>query len=440
MLLKGGLIVSPVAPGISRQNGKKSGLKRADVRITGGIISEIGDDLKARDGDEVLDIQDRWISPGFIDIHTHLRDLNQQGKETIASGTRAAAQGGYTTVVSMANTDPTTDSPNILTIVLDKIAREAVVRVLPVAAVTLGLKGEQLSEMVRLAELGAVAFSDDGMPLTNLGLLRQALQYGKLLDKVIISHPEDHSLTRGGCIHESHVSARLGLPGIPAVSESACIAREIELARATGGRIHFAHVSTVQSVELIKGAKADGLPVTAEVSPHHIALCDEDITGFDTRFKMNPPLRGKKDQEALVAALKEGVFDAIATDHAPHTAAEKSMPFAQAPFGIIGLETAFSVTYERLVLSNQLTINELIYLLTVGPAKVLKLPDPELKPGARADIAVIAPHQEWTYLAGKGSSRSSNSPFDGATLKSKVVVTIFDGTIVHKEHASAAVG
>lgn len=433
ILLKRGLIVSPVKPGVSDQNGKKEGFKRADIRITDGVITEIGEGLADQSGEKIIDVNDLWITPGFIDIHTHLRDMNQSGKESIATGTKAAAAGGYTTVCAMANTDPTTDCPQVLSIVQEKIQKDAIVRVLPVVAVTKGLKGEELTEMVKLSEMGAIAFSDDGMPLWNLGLLKRALEVTKMLGKTIISHPEDHGLSQKGCINDSHVSAKMGLEGIPNVSESACVARELELVRATGSTMHFAHLSTTAAVALIRHAKAEGLPITAEVSPHHLSLCDDDIQNFDTRFKMNPPLRSKRDQNTLVEALKDGIFDAIATDHAPHTKQEKAQSFNAAPFGIIGLETAFSVVYERLVLTMVLSINELIYLLTTGPAQVIGLPDPALKPGARADITIIAPGKEWTYKAGKGFSRSSNSPYDGKTMNGKIIATICNGNIVYQE-------
>lgn len=429
IFLRRGLIVPPHAPG----KGSKKEFHRADVRIADGVIKEISEELTAASDETVIEANDMFITPGLIDIHTHLRDLNQAGKETIETGTKAAAAGGFTTVVSMANTDPPTDTPKIFSIVKDKIEASACIRVLPLAAVTLGLKGEQLTEMAQLAEMGAVAFSDDGMPLHNLAVMARGLQYAKMLNKTIISHPEDHALSKKGCMHDSQFATKLGLEGIPSVSESACIAREIEVVRAVGGRLHFAHVSTTEAVQLIKRAKEDGLSITAEVSPHHITLADEDIRDFDTRFKMNPPLRSKHDQNRLVEALREGIFDAIATDHAPHTKQEKSQAFANAPFGIIGLETAFSVVYERLVKEGHLTINELIYLLTTGPAAVIGLPDPALTVGSRADIAVIDPHRGWTYQTSKGFSKSTNSPYDGVALSAKVVATIANGKIVHQD-------
>ncbi|MBX3152164.1 dihydroorotase [Candidatus Obscuribacterales bacterium] len=429
ILLRRGLIVPPHQPG----KGTKKEFHRADVRIADGVIKEISEELAEASDETVIEANDLWITPGLIDIHTHLRDLNQAGKETIESGTRAAAAGGFTTVVSMANTDPPTDTPRIFSIIKDKIEETACIRVLPLAAVTLGLKGEQLTEMAQLAELGAIAFSDDGMPLHNLAVMARGLQFAKLLNKTIISHPEDHALSKKGCMHDSQYATKLGLEGIPSVSESACVAREIEVVRAVGGRLHFAHVSTCEAIQLIKRAKEDGLSVTAEVSPHHITLADEDIRDFDTRFKMNPPLRSKRDQNQLVEALKEGIFDAIATDHAPHTKQEKAQAFASAPFGIIGLETAFSVVYQRLVKEEHLTINELIYLLTSGPASVIGLPDPALVAGSRADIAVIDPKRDWTYQTTKGFSKSSNSPYDGVMLSAKVVATIANGKIVYQD-------
>jgi dihydroorotase len=436
ILIRRGLIVHPQAPGVRKD---KDAFKRADIRITDGVITEISEELSNEPDETVLDANDHWILPGLIDIHTHLRDLNQSAKETIETGTRAAAAGGFTTVVAMANTDPTTDSPRIFSIVQEKIAAHAQVRVLPVAAVTLGLKGEQLTEMAQLAEMGAIAFSDDGMPLMNLSLLARGLQFAKLLNKTIISHPEDRALSRGGCVHDSIVATRMGLEGIPSASESACVAREIEVVRATGGRLHFAHISTSAAVDLIKRAKADGLPITAEVSPHHISLCDEDIRDFDTHYKMNPPLRAKQDQFKLVEALSEGVFDAIATDHAPHTRQEKAQAFATAPFGIIGLETAFNVCYDRLVKQGRLTINQLTYLLTLGPANVIGLADPTIKPGARADLTVIDPKRNWKYQAQEGYSKSANSPYDGMTLATRVVTTIAAGKVVFQDQPTSLV-
>ncbi len=434
ILLKGGLVIRPVPPGSGSKNGS-SALKRLDVRMNNGVISELAEDLERHSEDTVLSVRDLYISPGFIDTHTHLRDLNESAKETIETGTRAAAAGGYTTIVAMANTDPPTDSPRILALTLDKIRTSAQVRVLPLAAVTLGLKGEQLTEMAQLAEMGAVAFSDDHTSINNLALLSRALRFAKLLDKTIISHSEDKDLSQGGCLNESHVSTRLGLEGIPSVAETASVAREIEVVRATGGRLHFAHVSTEGAVALIKRAKADGLKITAAVTPHHICLSDDDILDFDTRFKTSPPLRSKSDQEALIAAVKEGIFDAIACDHSPHSRHEKAQSFAHAPFGIVGLETSFALVHERLVKQKLISINELIYLLTKGPAKVLGLTEPEIVLGARADVTVIDPNHTWTYQSVKGFSRSHNSPFDGTMLSGKAMATIADGKIVFQEQS-----
>lgn len=436
ILLRRGLIVTPTMPGNSGNGDSKSrseSFKRADVRIEGDAISDIAEELEDHEGDIVIEANNMWLTPGLIDIHTHLRDLGQSAKEDIETGTKAAARGGFTTVVAMANTVPPTDSPLIFGQVQSACKARGQIRVLPLCCVTIGMKGEQLTEMATLAQMGAIAFSDDGMPVTNLAIMKRALEYGKLLGKPIISHPEDHHLSAGGCMNESAHSTKLGLPGIPTVSESACIAREIELVRATGAHLHFAHVSTEAAVGLIRQGKAENLPITAEVSPHHLSLCDEDVGEYDTHFKMNPPLRSKHDQFVLVEAVKEGLFDCIATDHAPHTREEKGQPFTAAPFGIIGLETAFSVVYERLVLSNEITINELIGLLTIGPARVIGLPDPTLKVGARADIAVIAPQTEWIYNAVDGASKSNNSPWNHRPLTGKVLATICGGQLAYRD-------
>jgi dihydroorotase len=362
----------------------------------------------------------------------HLRDLGQTAKEDIETGSKAAARGGYTTVVAMANTVPPNDSPLVFQQILNACKARAQIRVLPLACVTIGMKGEQLTEMATLASMGAVAFSDDGMPVANLAIMKRALEYAKLSGLPIISHPEDHNLTALGCMNESAQSTKLGLPGSPNVSESACVAREIELVRATGAHLHFAHISTEAATALIRQGKAEGLPITAEVSPHHLCLCDEDVLDYDTHYKMNPPLRSRSDQRVLIEALKEGLFDCIATDHAPHTREEKGLPFTSAPFGIIGLETAFAVVYEQLVLTNELTINDLVGLLTIGPARVIGLPDPTLKVGARADIAIIAPHKEWIYNACEGASKSNNSPWNSRTLQGQVLATICGGQLVYR--------
>lgn len=437
VLLKGGRIMNPTT-----KTGKNSGAHLTnqvrDVRIEGGVITEVGNDVKSREGDFVFDASGLWVMPGLIDIHTHLRDLGQSDREDIHSGTLAAACGGYTTVVAMANTDPPTDCPEILGRVLKRIEERAVIEVLPVANVTKGMAGNDLTNMVELSDMGAIAFSDDGMPITNLAVLRRALEYARLANRPIISHPEDKELSAGGSMNESSVATGLGIKGIPTASESVCVAREIEVVRLTGGRLHFAHISAAASVELIKQARAQGLQVTADATPHHIVLTDEEMEPYDTSFKMNPPLRTRVDQEAIVKALIDGVIDAIATDHAPHSKLDKSKPFDHAPFGIIGLETAFSLVFEKLVLTGKMPPPAFLALLTTNPASVIGLRPPSIEAGERANIAIVDAEMKWRFDVSKSQSKSRNSPFNGRQLRGKNLLTIFNGRVVYadKEHTT----
>lgn len=435
LLIKGGLIANG-ADGSRAQKCKgdpRAGLLSRDVRIVGTQISEVGENLAPVDGETIIQAEGLFLSPGFIDIHTHLRDFDQSAKEDFETGSKAAAAGGFTTVLTMANTIPTTDSVIMVENALNRIKKNAVIKVLPVACVTVGMAGEQLTDMARLAELGVPAFSDDGLPVSNLAVLRHALEYSSLTGKPIISHAEDRHLSQDGCINESETATRLGLPGIPPMSEAACIAREIEIVRGTGCHLHFAHVSTRASVELITRAKADGLNVTAEAAPHHLMLSDDDITEYDTRFKMNPPLRSRDDRAAIVTALIDGTIDIVATDHAPHTREEKARPFETAPFGVIGLETAFSLMFELLYKENDLPLTFISHRLSIAPARIIGLPEPRVEAGATADIAIIDPDRKWTYSTAGGFSKSNNSPFDGREMTGKAMATICDGRIAYRD-------
>ncbi|MBK9141144.1 MAG: dihydroorotase [Candidatus Melainabacteria bacterium] len=435
LLITGGLIANGADGGRAQKcNGDpRAGLLRRDVRIEGARISEVAENLAPVDGETIIQAEGLFLSPGFIDIHTHLRDFEQSAKEDFETGSKAAAAGGFTTVLTMANTIPTTDSVIMVENALNRIRNKAVIKVLPVACVTVGMAGEQLTDMARLAELGVPAFSDDGLPVSNLAVLRHALEYSRLTGKPIISHAEDRHLSQDGCINESETATRLGLPGIPPMSEAACIAREIEIVRGTGCHLHFAHVSTRASVELIARAKADGLKVTAEAAPHHLMLSDDDITEYDTRFKMNPPLRSRDDRAAVVAALIDGTIDIIATDHAPHTREEKARPFESAPFGVIGLETAFSLMFELLHLKNDLPLTFISHRLSTAPARIIGLPEPAVEAGATADITIIDPDRKWTYSTDEGFSKSNNTPFDGRAMAGKAVATICDGRIAYRD-------
>ncbi|CAN5467120.1 dihydroorotase [soil metagenome] len=405
---------------------------RLDVRIEAGKISQLAEHLTDGKDEEVIDASGLWISHGFIDLHTHLRDLGQSNKEDILTGTRSAACGGFTTVVAMANTDPPTDNVLVMSRIKQLISERACIEVLPVACVTKGMAGNELTEMVELASMGVAAFSDDGLPVTNLAVLRRALEYAELAERFIISHAEDRDLAAGGCINESPAATRLGLPSITPAAESACIAREIEVVRQTGGRLHFAHVSTAASVNLIRGAKADGLRVTADVTPHHLVLTDEDIKDFDTSYKMNPPLRSKLDQAECVRGLKDGTLDAIATDHAPHSRSDKAKTFDHAPFGVIGLETAFALCYERLVLSGEINEHQLLALLTTHPAGILKR-SCKFEKGELANLAVLQPKLSWTYRTKDGFSKSINSPFNERQMTGKNLLTIYQGKPVYRD-------
>jgi dihydroorotase len=422
-LIKNGLIIDP----------SEDRESQADILVKDGDVVMIAPHLEPEDGQTVLDGSGLWVAPGFVDIHTHLREIGQADREDIGTGSLAAAAGGYTCVVTMANTEPPIDNAAILSVLLSKIEEKAHIEVLPIACVTKGMEGNELVNMVELSGMGVVAFSDDGLPVSNLAVLRRALEYAKVADRVIISHPEDRDLSAGGAVHEGLTATSLGLPGIPGASEAAAIAREIEVVRQTNGRLHFGHVSLAASVELIRTAKAAGLPVTADATPHHICLTVDDINGFDTAYKMNPPLRTQADRAALIEGLKDGTIDAIATDHAPHTALDKQKPFDQAPFGIIGLETAFPIALERLTNGAGLSKLSLIALFTTKPAAVLDLPQPGIRAGQPANLVLLDPAHSWIYDTAKGFSRSRNSPFNGQRLTGKVLLTFYRGNIAYKD-------
>lgn len=427
ILIQNGLLLSPTG------TGERDLEAKMDVRIVDGAIAQIGKDIKADPHECVINADGLWISPGFIDLHTHLRDFGQADREDIFTGTRAAACGGYTTVLAMANTDPPMDNALVLSRMMQLISQRACIEVLPVACVTKKMAGEELTNMVELSELGAAAFSDDGMPISNLAVMRRALEYAQLVDAIIISHAEDKDLSGGGCMNESVTATRLGLTAIPAASESACVAREIEVLRQCGGRLHFAHVSAAASVALIAKAKSEGLKVTADATPHHIVLSDEDVKEYDSSYKMNPPLRSKQDQETLIKALSDGTIDIIATDHAPHSKSDKAKTFDQAPFGIIGLETAFAVVFSRLVTEANFSKLKLIELMSTRPAALLGRELRGIAKGAPANLAILDPQLKWTYDATQGFSKSQNSPFHGQQLTGKNIATIYDGKLVYQD-------
>lgn len=384
---------------------------------------------------QVLDARGMVVCPGFVDIHCHLRQPGYEEKETIATGTRAAARGGFTTVCCMPNTDPPIDSGATVEYIKSLAASEGVVRVLPVGCVTKGRAGSELADFGELSTSGVIAFSDDGSPVADSYLMRRALEYSRDSGLLIIDHCEDLTLSQGGVMNEGSVAARLGLKGIPAAAEEKMVTRDIDLARSTGGRVHIAHVSTAGSVELIRRARDEGVSVTAEVTPHHLTMTEEMVAGYNTDAKVNPPLRTAEDIAALILGLKEGVIDAIATDHAPHTAEDKMGEFALAAFGISGLETALGSLME-LVHQGKLDLVTLISKLTHEPASFLRRDDlGTLKPGSPADVTVFDPQKEWVVRPDDFASKGKNTPLAGSVLKGKVMVTVFGGAVVHKDDA-----
>jgi dihydroorotase len=401
----------------------------ADLMLEEGRVAEIAPSIEARDA-ERIDAAGCWVTPGFIDLHTHLREPGQEYKEDIASGGRAAASGGFTSIACMANTDPVNDDPAVTEYILQRARHDSPVKVLPVAAATRGLAGEVMTEMAALAEAGAVAFSDDGKTIMDSGMQRRVFEYSKLVGRPVIVHAEDRCLVRDGVVNEGAVSTRLGLPGNPAVAEVVNVARDLTLAELTGAHLHVGHVSTAGAVDLMREARARGVHVTGEVTPHHLTLTDEATLGFDTNTKMAPPLRSAADVAACQAALADGTLDAIATDHAPHAVHEKEVEFTEAPPGILGLETALPVVLE-LVRNGVLSDLQLLAALTCNPARVLGLPQGRLEPGAPGDVVVLDPLRQWVYDPAKGCSKSRNSPWAGAPMLGRILQTVVDGQLVY---------
>ncbi|TDA67022.1 MAG: dihydroorotase [Clostridia bacterium] len=402
----------------------------ADVLVLEGKIARVGCDLPAPAGARVVDASGRIVAPGLVDMHVHLREPGYEHKETIATGTRAAAMGGITSLVCMPNTDPPADNPGTLAWIAARARETGAARVWPAGCITKGRRGEELAEMASLAAAGAVAFSDDGFPVARAGVMRRALEYAGSLGRVVISHCEDPDLAGGGVMHEGYWSTVLGLVGMPAAAEEVMVAREIILARLTGQRVHLAHLSTGLSAAMVRRAREEGLPVTAEVTPHHLALSDAAVAGYDTSTKVNPPLRPQEDVEALRQALAGGVVQVIASDHAPHAAQEKEQDFDQVPFGISGVETMLPVVATVLVKSGLLAWSRALAAMTVKPARILGLPVGTLEPGALADITLIDPELEMVVDRDRFVSLGHNSPFHGWKLSGWPVMTIVGGEIV----------
>lgn len=401
----------------------------ADVLLEDGRILEVGQGFEARDA-ERIDASGCWVTPGFVDLHVHLREPGQEYKEDIASGGRAAVAGGFTTVACMANTEPANDDPSVTDYILERARQTSPARVLPVAAATKGLRGEVMTEMVAMVEAGAVAFSDDGRTVMDSGVQRRIFEYSRLVERPVMVHAEDRSLVRDGVVNEGPVSTRLGLPGNPAAAETLHVARDLLLAELTGAHLHVAHVSTAGAVARIREARSRGVHVTAEVTPHHLTLTEEATLGYDPNTKMAPPLRSAADVKACREALADGTIDAIATDHAPHAVHEKEVEFTAAPPGVLGLETALPVVLD-LVRKGELTPLALVAALTDRPARVLRLNAGRLERGAPGDLAIVDPERRWVYDPSRGYSKSRNSPWAGQELTGRVVATLVGGELVY---------
>jgi dihydroorotase len=428
-ILKGGRVVDPA----NRRDGE------FDVVIENGAIARIGRDLPAEDAD-VIEIKRGWIvAPGFVDIHVHLREPGQEHKETIASGTASAVTGGFTAVACMPNTEPVNDHAGITEFILKKAAEAGLARVYPIGAVSIGSKGEQLAELGEQKTAGCVAFTDDGRPVATALLMRRALEYARMLGVPIINHCEDPSLKGDGVAHEGYVAAQLGLRGIPGEAESIMVERDISLAELTGAHVHIAHMSAHQSLRAVRAGKQRGVHITCEVAPHHFTLTDESLDGpvkYDTNFKMNPPLRAVADRDAMLEGIADGSVDVIATDHAPHHIDEKMVEFDRAPFGIVGLETAVPIVFDRLVHAGRISLKRMVELLSFNPARLMKIRAGRLDEGSPADITVLAPDLPITIESAKLVSKSRNTPFDRWRLTGGVAATIVGGKVVYRNAAA----
>ncbi len=427
LLLTGGRVIDP----------SRDFDQTADVLIQDGKIAGIGAGLGWPDGVEVRDVRGMIVAPGLVDVHVHLREPGNEDVETIASGARAAVAGGFTAVCAMPNTDPVTDNQAAVGFIVRQAVRAGLARVYPIGAISVGQKGERLSEFGEMVGAGAVAVSDDGKPVVSSHLMRTALEYARTFEIPVADHCEEPTLAAGGVMHEGLVATRLGLKGIPAAAEEIMVGRDILLAELTGGHVHLCHVSTRGAVELIRRAKEKEIRVTAEVTPHHFTLTDRACEGYDTHAKMNPPLREAADVAALRAALAEGVIDCIASDHAPHAYDAKEAAFDDAPFGIVGLETAFGVAHTELVLGGALSLCELIRRMSTVPAATFRLPGGTLKPGVPADVAVLDVTARWTVEPASFFSKSRNTPFGGRTLTGRAVLTLVGGKLAHAAEAAA---
>jgi len=427
ILLRGGRLIDP-SRGID---------EKGDLLIARGIVESVGGKLGNPDDADVIDCAGLIVSPGFIDVHCHLREPGREDVETVATGARAAAAGGFTAVCAMPNTEPVTDNQAAVGFIVRQAQRAAAARVYPIGAISVGQAGKVLAEFGEMVGAGAVAVSDDGRPVASAQLMRTALEYARTFRIPVIDHCEEPTLAAGGAMNEGIVSAELGLKGIPAEAEEIMVIRDILLARLTGGHVHLAHMSTSGSVELIRWGKERGINVTAEVCPHHLSLTEESVRGYDTDAKMNPPLRTAADVEALQEAVKDGTIDLIATDHAPHHYDEKEREFADAPNGIVGLETALSVVVTNLVKDGSLGYSDLIERMACAPARIFNLPGGRLEKGSVADITVFDPKAEWVVEPSKFLSKGRNTPYAGMALTGRAACTIVAGLVVYRSGVSA---
>ncbi len=429
LLIKGGRVIDPA-----------SGLDaRLDVLTKGGKIAAMDRALEAP-GTRTVDASGLVVAPGFVDIHVHLREPGIEHAETIESGTRAAAAGGFTAVCCMPNTIPVNDSAQVTGFIVDRARRTGSVRVHPIGAISKGSGGKRLADIGAMRAAGAVAISDDGLPVMDSGLMRRAMKYAASFGLTVIDHCEDLNLSAGGDIHEGVQSMRLGLGGIPGCSEDVMVARDLILAADTGARVHIAHISTTASIEMVRQAKRLGLPVTAEVTPHHFALTDEHLPGYDSNYKMRPPLRASADIDAAIAGLLDGTIDCIATDHAPHTGHTKMQEFERCPFGVTGLETALALALKVLYHTGRTSLGELVSLFTDSASRCLGLPHGRIRRGGPADLTLFSTERAWRYDVSRTLSKSRNSPFDGWEFRGGPVATIVGGEIVWTAEAGIRPG
>ena len=403
---------------------------QADVLIQNGKIAQVAKGLAVPPGATVMDAAGKWVLPGFVDLHVHLREPGFEYKETIQTGAAAAVAGGFTSVCCMPNTSPVNDNQSVTEFILDKARAAGLAHVFPIGAITKGSEGKELAEFGELKDAGCVAVSDDGKPVMNGMVMRRALEYARAFALTVVDHCECLHLSEGGCMHEGLVATEMGLHGVPAAAEDVMVARNLALAELTGGRLHLAHLSTAGSVRMVREAKARGIKVTAEACPHHFLLTDEAVREFNTNAKMNPPLRSRKDVDTIKAGLKDGTIDAIATDHAPHADFEKQREFDYAPFGIVGLETAWGLAL-TLVDEGLLSVEQVVALLTVQPARAFGLSKGTLAVGADADVTLIDPDAQWVVEPEQFRSKGRNTPFAGWKLKGRVTTTIVGGRVVY---------